>query len=376
MVSLCYEYNNKLIKTKTNSFIDYDNFNTDKIIFSMRQSLMKKFKITLEEYLHNIGFEVKKCGFCGSFARASISIDIIKIKNRKKIIIKDVLYPYGYYCKGQNKKCDGRNYNPNSITFVSKTKGVKENEAISIIHNRNKSPFYLENHKNYNDYKNYQSLENRLDDEKYSSFIENLKKSKTIEYYVDRFGEKDGKIIWDNICKKKDSMSLDFFLKKNNFNYEKSIVEYKNRLKSSCPNTNFGHYSPASFDFFNKIVDILKIKKYMYGKNELILEYFNENNIKKKFYYDFVDLDNNIIIEYNGLVWHPNKEKMTENQWNNWYFPYDKSIKAEDIINKDKLKEKIALENKYKFISIWNSDDENENLEKIVSLYKNLNIIK
>jgi len=377
MIYLCYEYKNKIIKTKSKSFIDENNYNVNKIAFSLKQSLMKKFKITLEEYANYLGFNIHRCGFCGEFAKIDIEIKFENYKKRKEIIITKVTYPNNYYCKGQNENCDGKNYNPNSIVFVSKTRNIDNDNALILIHERNKSPFYSENYKNIDDYKNYQSLENRLTKEKYLIFIKNLKNSKTIEYYIDKFGKDNGELIWKNINNKKNSMSFDYFLKKNNFDYEKSIIEYKNRIRSICPNIkNFGNYSPASFNFFKKLLTKIKITNYLFGKNELILEYFDENNKKRKFYYDFVDLDNNIIIEYNGLIWHPNKEKMSNEQLNKWYFPFNKSITVEDLNKKDEIKEKVALDNNYVQISIWDCDNDDHNINIIIELYKKLNIIK
>lgn len=282
-----------------------------------------------------------------------------------------MFYPSNFYCK--EKGCTGKTINPNSIEFVSKTRKINEEQAIKIIHDRNKSPFYLENHKNKNDYKNYQSLKHKLSDKEYKKFIKNLKYSKTIEYYIEKYGKKEGAKIWKEINSKKDSMSFSYFLKKNNFNYKKSILEYKNRVKSVLPkNKSYigGNYSKQSYNIFKKIVKELKLKNYMFGENELFLEYYDIDNKKRKFFYDFVDLNNNIIIEYNGLRWHPNKEIMSTEQYTNWYHPFDNTISKNDLEEKDKIKKKIALNNNFKFLTIWDSNTDKENINIIKNFYK------
>jgi len=372
---------NDYIKFKSSNFSNDKNYDTMKLTKGLKTSISRKLKISLDEYiLKNYNFEIKKCGFCGFYAWYDLKFKFEKYKKTYLVIIEDLIYSKNFYCKGKNKNCEGKKYNPNSVIFVSKTINIDEKKALELIHNRNKSPFYLENYKSYDEYKNYQSLKSRLNEEEYESFIKNLKNSKTIEYYLEKYGSEEGEKIWNEICKKKDSMSMNYFLKKNNGDYKKSIIEYKNRIKSVMPVCHGfgGFYSKESFVFFTNLIKIIKINDndIIFGEDEFFLEYFDETiNKKRKFFYDFIDLKNKIIIEYNGKRWHPNKYKMTTEEYNNWYHPFDKTLKKEDLENKDILKEKVATDNNYNYIVIWDCDKNDHNLKLILDYYKNKNLL-
>ena len=61
----------------------------------------------------------------------------------------------GFYCFDKGA-CPGKKLNPNSVEFVSAIRGVSQEAALKLIHTRNKSPFYKENHKSENEYAKYQ----------------------------------------------------------------------------------------------------------------------------------------------------------------------------------------------------------------------------
>lgn len=376
---LYYKLNNEYIKFECNNFIDEKNYNNIKLAKALKNSLMRKYKISIDDYiLNNTDIQkIEKCGFCDEYSYYDIIFNISLYKKSYLISISDIEYNNKFYCKSKNKNCEGKKYNPNSVIFVSKTRKISTEDALKNIHERNKSPFYSNNYETYDEYKKYQSLQNRLSDDKYESFIKKLKYSKTIEYYIEKYGENDGIEMWNNINSKKDSMSFNYILTKNNNDYKKSIIEYKNRVKSVMPAEKVylgGFYSKSSFDFFEKLKNKLKLKEkdILYGENEFFIEYFDfKLNKKRKFYYDFVDFKNNVIIEYNGLRWHPNKYKMTKEQYDNWYHPFNKELSKEELEEKDVLKENIAKNNNYDYIIIWDCDNLNNNLNTIYEYYKN-----
>jgi hypothetical protein len=247
---------------------------------------------------------------------------------------------------------------------------------LKIIHKRNKSPFYKTNYKNEEDYKNYQSLNKRLNEEEYSKYIKNLKYSKTINYYIEKYGEKEGEIKWKEMNKKKDSMSLKFWLSKYDNDYKKAIKRHKERIAETNPSIKFGNsnYSKSSILFFDKIINELKLNKdnILYSDFEYCIYYTDQDGKNRRFFYDFTDLDNKIIIEYNGLTWHPSEEKMSIKELKLWKNPYDSNLSYEEVIKKDKFKEKIAIEKGFKFIKIWDCDNEEDNIKNIIEIYKKL----
>jgi len=375
MKTIYYKYNDNYLKFKSSYFNDDKDYNKNKIIQSLKISLTKKHKISIQEYcIKEYNFNIEKCGFCDNHSKIDIIFDFVPYKKSYLIIIKGVLYPNNYYyCKENN--CPGKKLNPNSIKFVSKSRKINEEKALKLIHNRNKSPFYEENHSNIDEYKNYQSLNKRLNNEEYEEYIKNLKYSKTIEYYFDKYGKNEGEIIWNDIQSKKDSMSLDFFLKKYNHNYKKAIKEYKNRVKSVIPTINCkgSNYSIESINFFDKIINILELNKNncLYGENEYMIKYKNKKSKfgYRKFYYDFTDIDNKIIIEYNGIRWHPNSQKMTNEDFKNWKHPFNKDIIPHDIEKKDKLKKETAIKNGFIVLVVWDIDGTEKNIKKIKDYY-------
>ena len=69
--------------------------------------------------------------------------------------------------------------------------------------------------------------------------------------------------------------------------------------------------------------------------------------------YDFVDLDKKKIIEYNGDMYHANPNTCNENDTPH---PFRKNLLSIDIWNKDIEKEKIANENGFTVLKIWDSE--------------------
>jgi len=373
MKTLYYEYENKYVKFTSNYFNDENDYNVKKITQAIKLSLRRKFNISIQEYCVSQHVLIEKCGFCDNYSYIELEYDFKKFKKSHLINIKNTHYPSNFYCK--EKGCEGKTLNPNSIDFVKKSRKTNKKEAIKIIHERNNSPFYVENHNNKTDYKNYQSLNNRLSKEKYKKFIKNLKFSKTIDYYTQKYGENEGTKIWNEINEKKDSMSFSYFLKKNNFNYRKSIIEYKNRVKSVLPkNKSYigGNYSQQSYKIFIKLVDKLSLTNCMFGEHEFFIEYIDKENKKRKFFYDFTDLNNKIIIEFNGLRWHPNKNKMTTEQYTKWYHPFDNDISKTYLEEKDKMKNELAIKNGFKFITLWDSETDDENFNVVKKFYGNI----
>lgn len=79
---------------------------------------------------------------------------------------------------------------------------------------------------------------------------------------------------------------------------------------------------------------------------------------KKPYFYDLSFPNEKIIIEYNGHMWHPNKNKLTELEWNEWRSIYG-NFTADEIYNKDRIKIQFAESLGYEIFEIWS----NENLD-------------
>ena len=118
---------------------------------SLRLHLAKKTKTSFSV----LNEEPVRCVFCGKvnqthYPKYQISED------RQVTIVGTGYRNIKKYCFDQTSDCPGKRLNPNSVEFVSKTEGLSEEEALRLIHTRNKSPFYLENHKTKHDYQKTQ----------------------------------------------------------------------------------------------------------------------------------------------------------------------------------------------------------------------------
>ena len=121
---------------------------------------------------------------------------------------------------------------------------------------------------------------------------------------------------------------------------------YKNgKLKSG--------YSEVSQELFFKLIEDVEINAsnyFIFAKKggEFVL---NDNN---GFYrYDFTDLKNKRIIEYNGDDYHGNPNKYKANDYPN---PFRKDLTAKDIWNKDNQKTLIANNNGFEVFVVWDSE--------------------
>jgi len=83
-------------------------------------------------------------------------------------------------------------------------------------------------------------------------------------------------------------------------------------------------------------------------------------------YYDF-KIDN-YLIELNGDFWHANPKIYQATD----IMPFPEGQKlVKDIWEKDKLKKELALQNGYKFITLWECDLNNPNkIQKIKNIMK------
>lgn len=81
--------------------------------------------------------------------------------------------------------------------------------------------------------------------------------------------------------------------------------------------------------------------------------FFVKVNNKKRYFYDFLLKEINLIIEINGDYWHANPSLYNENELIHYKFD---NICAKDIWNKDKKKIEYAHSLGYKTLTLWESD--------------------
>jgi hypothetical protein len=366
---------------------DKENFKNHHSIYGIIKNYIRKvYRISLEEYLNKKYFNIRKCNFCNDFVPI-IEFNLIEFKNNI-LYIDDIIYKNNsYYCYHYNKNCVGRLLNPNSIEFVSKSKNISKENALQLIHLRNKTSFYSNNHNSKEEYKISQSRNKIFYINKYGEIKGNKKwelycKKQSyvgvkLEYFIEKYGKLEGNKKYKEVNKKKDSSSFEYFLFKYK-DYKIAKEKYKEKIEKCCSNSyrNFkcNGVSKESlkilikyYKFFRKC-DINKEEIFIgMGKNS---EYYLKDENGKKYFYDFCIPKINLIIEYHGEFWHPNPKWKKENIeiWNNWYNPIIK-ISADDKYKLDSNKKNIAKNNNYNIFEIYSSDDKENIFDNITKNY-------
>jgi len=220
---------------------------------------------------------------------------------------------------------------------------------------------------------------------------------------IARFGKEEGEKIWNerelkrSECGKKGSAGLQYWLDKgydeikakklrserqSTFTLEKCILKYgeeegkkrftERQLKwskslSSGGNMKIG-YSKISQELFYHLLED-------YDINERNKIYFGSHNkefkLEKKdgglWLYDFTDLKNKKMIEYNGDDYHGNPMKYKSDDYPH---PFRKNITAQMMWDSDRKKIKRANENGFEVLTIWDSEYRWGNKEEIINKCK------
>lgn len=158
--------------------------------------------------------------------------------------------------------------------------------------------------------------------------------------------------------KQKVSESQRTFSKKiciDKYGYDEGLKVFNRRtrkwLDSLKNNDNiFIGYSKVSQELFSEINERMD-GDFRYGENGGEFKLKRENG--GYYFYDFTDVDNKLIIEYNGDMYHANP-KIYEADDNP--HPFRKDVRADEIWEKDKEKIKTVEEIGFKVLVIWDSE--------------------
>jgi len=173
----------------------------------------------------------------------------------------------------------------------------------------------------------------------------------TLKSYIEKYGFNIGLI---NFKKRQDKWQSTL----NNKPEEEKLQIYLKKIKSLSNNI----FSKESFKIFHDIEKNIN-EVMFYGKNEKTL--YN-HKLKRVYFYDCMLPTNKIIIEYNGSHCHPNKSKLSKNEWDNWRNIYDKTQNAEIKHNIDLEKQLLAEELGYTYYIIWDTDNISIKIKTII----------
>ena len=179
----------------------------------------------------------------------------------------------------------------------------------------------------------------------------NSNRACTLENFVKRHGNKEGKRKWQEYCDRQSyTKSKEYILEK--YGEEELQRILRDRL-SSVENLDSIGYSKVSQVFFDSLDNILKDKYETYYKTKNS-EYSIYSNPK---YYclDYYIKDLKIAIEFNGDYWHANPKKFNEDYINTFI-----GLTAKEIWQKDEERYKV-LEEEFgiKTYVIWEDECNN-----------------
>lgn len=175
-------------------------------------------------------------------------------------------------------------------------------------------------------------------EEHYNNFLDNMKKTNTVEWFVNKFGQEEGIKKYNERCSN---------LKMNSY-----FVTHPEELNNNA-------FSKISQELFWCLY--LQIKS-LYDKI-YFAELNHEHSCKTGAYrFDFVILDNKKIIEFNGDKFHP-KYNLTENELKNWTTPH--GVLGTLITERDKMKKEKAEINGYEILYIWEGEYKNNKEKEI-----------
>lgn len=144
----------------------------------------------------------------------------------------------------------------------------------------------------------------------------------------------------------------------------RKYLEIRKKIKENTPissmfGKNFGTSKEAS-KFFLRLYRYCR--RLGYERNDFFFqqnrgEYFI-NDKEGIHFYDFLIKPLKLIIEYNGEHVHPNKDKLTESQWNEWKHAFSKES-ANDVYKRSQIKYNKARQRGFVVIEVWSKDKQN-----------------
>lgn len=376
-----------------------------------------------------------KCGFCGSIRKFN-SLDLLAIDGElylKVIREESCILTCQRSDNESTKNCESKQLNPNSKRYVMVAYGFNAEEEANIhILNRNKSPFYANNHKTEEDYKKYQIRDEAFyGKERYEEIIETFRWRSSKEGMIATHGLEKA----EEMCLKRDSTSKNLFKQRYGDNWEEELAkrtastiqtlenfikrhgdiegtkkyqEYIQKVKDNMRNINnamssderslrhdsmskeahkrkYGdeweeiyknrligvqvkssEASKESMQFFTLLIDAISYLNVTYyiGRKPLKEWFIYDTNTKKIKLYDFCIKSLNIIVEYNGSIWHYNPNYNYSKD-----LPYGMDMESNK--KKDEYKRNLAISNGFDYYEVYDTDDLEAKAKEIADIIIN-----
>jgi hypothetical protein len=186
----------------------------------------------------------------------------------------------------------------------------------------------------------------------------NKQRSVTLDNLIKKHGIEKGQKIWDEyVNRQRYTTSKEYFLEE--YGLEIGTEKYDNFCSKRLFNAgSYSNISQSVFELLDKNLSNLTI---YFGENEYF--FFDKEN-SKYYLLDFYIKELEFGIEFQGDLWHANPNKYKEDD-----IPinFTKSpLKAKDIWERDRIKQKFLKTKLKKLIIIWESDLMKRGLSSIV----------
>lgn len=131
--------------------------------------------------------------------------------------------------------CEYTKLNPNSVEFISKSRGLSPTQALEFAHSRNLSPFYQKNHRSDEDYSRYQGTRCFDGIKNSQEIIAKQNAARSLDGYISRFGEVEGPTKWNQVQKRK-AITLENLTLKHGAKAAEKLQLWKNSVSCSLEN--------------------------------------------------------------------------------------------------------------------------------------------
>jgi hypothetical protein len=171
----------------------------------------------------------------------------------------------------------------------------------------------------------------------------------------------------------KKGLRFDDFLRKNGGNYQDAVNEYTLVLKKR--RVKFGSASKSSLLYFMSIYNHFSADP----ENRVFLEieesspfFLYDKQHSRSYCYDFCLFNKfaKLIIEFNGIKWHPNLDVYSIDEYKKISVFLKKNEEILEKYHYDRAKERIALDNGFSYLEIWDTDQPEINIQKIEDFFE------
>lgn len=317
---------------------------------------MKKHNISFDDYISKyyklINSQYDKCGFCDRIAKPEYTI------NHENMTY-SLYYPNGYFCGEDICKhkisldilgieYDSKKYERigSKSEYLSKLYKINLKEAKEMKYKEAKVKFRC----SLEEFQiKYGEKEGKIRyDKRINGITKNNPRNKfpcTLDNFINRYGIKIGTDKYNKRCEKISyTSSIDFFIEK--YGEEKGLVVWKNKFKNE-------KISKTS-KVLNNILE------------ELNINYIPEKCIDGKFV-DFYIEEYNMVIEFFGDYWHANPKKYNKDYYNSRNKRF-----AKDIWDFDKKRLEFIHNKVDTIIVVWEGSKVDISiLEKTINDFKN-----